>query len=89
MASEEKTLDETIDLQILAEKYGRISDLWVKGVRIDWSRLYGNVQPRRIPLPTYPFARERYWIHVDEEKAVRQCGCTSTSITASKHLRTF
>ncbi|POR27885.1 hybrid non-ribosomal peptide synthetase/type I polyketide synthase [Paenibacillus polymyxa] len=68
MASEEKTLDETIDLQILAEKYGRISDLWVKGVRIDWSRLYGNVQPRRIPLPTYPFARERYWIHVDEEK---------------------
>ncbi|MDY8047556.1 type I polyketide synthase [Paenibacillus polymyxa] len=70
MASEEKTLDETIDLQILAEKYGRISDLWVKGVHMDWRRLYGNVQPRRIPLPTYPFARERYWIHVDEEKPV-------------------
>ncbi|ADM70832.1 Polyketide synthase PksN [Paenibacillus polymyxa E681] len=70
MASEEKTLDETVGLQILAEKYGRISDLWVKGVHMDWSRLYGNVQPRRIPLPTYPFARERYWIHVDEEKPV-------------------
>ncbi|QYK68214.1 type I polyketide synthase [Paenibacillus sp. S02] len=70
MASEEKTLDETVDLQILAEKYGRISDLWVRGIHMDWSRLYGDVQPRRIPLPTYPFARERYWIHVDEEKPV-------------------
>ncbi|WDZ63581.1 type I polyketide synthase [Paenibacillus polymyxa] len=70
MACEEKTLDETVDLQILAEKYGRISDLWVKGIHMDWSRLYGDVQPRRIPLPTYPFARERYWIHVDEEKSV-------------------
>src|SRR5207253_550292 len=25
-------------------------------------RLYGDVKPRRIALPLYPFARERYWI---------------------------
>ncbi len=36
---------------------------WVRGGKIDWSILYNDSQPkpRRIPLPTYPFARERYW----------------------------
>ncbi|MBB6249462.1 SDR family NAD(P)-dependent oxidoreductase, partial [Rhodanobacter sp. A1T4] len=35
---------------------------WVKGLAFDWQRLYGAHRPRRISLPTYPFARERYWI---------------------------
>jgi polyketide synthase PksL len=29
--------------------------------------LYGERQPRRISLPTYPFARERYWVPQSEE----------------------
>ncbi|WP_230646926.1 SDR family NAD(P)-dependent oxidoreductase, partial [Bradyrhizobium sp. Leaf401] len=29
----------------------------------DWTRLYeADARPRRISLPTYPFAKERYWI---------------------------
>ncbi|MFD0727084.1 beta-ketoacyl synthase N-terminal-like domain-containing protein [Lysobacter brunescens] len=39
-----------------------IAEHWAKGVDIDWSRLYGDVRPVRMPLPTYPFARERHWI---------------------------
>jgi acyl transferase domain-containing protein/enoyl-CoA hydratase/carnithine racemase/aryl carrier-like protein/SAM-dependent methyltransferase len=47
----------------LAERdLARIAEHWAKGVDIDWSRLYGDVRPDRIPLPTYPFARERHWI---------------------------
>lgn len=42
-------------------KHGQILDLWVRGLAVDWSRLYGPVPPR-ISLPTYPFARERYWL---------------------------
>ena len=34
----------------------------MKGWSFDWQRLYGEAKPRRISLPTYPFARERYWI---------------------------
>ncbi|WP_226001952.1 type I polyketide synthase [Paenibacillus sp. BJ-4] len=64
----EEALAETIDLRNIAEKYGRLSDLWIKGVHMDWGRLYGDAQPRRISLPTYPFAKERYWISVDEAK---------------------
>ena len=42
-------------------KYGKLLDLWVKGLPFDWSALYGDARPRRVSLPTYPFARERYW----------------------------
>jgi acyl transferase domain-containing protein/SAM-dependent methyltransferase len=34
---------------------------WVGGVDVDWTRLYPGGHPRRVSLPTYPFARERHW----------------------------
>jgi amino acid adenylation domain-containing protein len=34
---------------------------WVTGANVDWAILYHGLEPRRIPLPAYPFARERYW----------------------------
>ncbi|MCM2451867.1 non-ribosomal peptide synthetase [Agrobacterium vitis] len=38
-------------------------DSWVKGAVVDWPRLvWAEEKPCRISLPTYPFARERYWI---------------------------
>ena len=41
---------------------GRLAALWVEGASIDWERLYTRAShPRRLSLPTYPFARERYW----------------------------
>src|SRR5262249_5070807 len=43
-------------------KFGKLLDLWVKGLAFDWSGLYGETRPRRLSLPTYPFARERYWL---------------------------
>jgi len=32
-------------------------ELWVKGLVFDWNRLYGDNKPKRISLPTYPFAK--------------------------------
>ncbi|MBA3774812.1 MAG: polyketide synthase dehydratase domain-containing protein, partial [Ramlibacter sp.] len=43
-------------------KHGKLLDLWVKGLPLDWQQLYGGRMPRRISLPTYPFARERHWV---------------------------
>ena len=46
-------------------KLDRLADLWVKGLTIDWSTLYagsGMARPHRISLPTYPFAREPFWV---------------------------
>ncbi|MFF8597223.1 beta-ketoacyl synthase N-terminal-like domain-containing protein [Streptomyces sp. NPDC015220] len=42
--------------------YDRALEAWTRGHAVDWSRLYPAGSPRRIALPTYPFARERYWV---------------------------
>jgi len=41
---------------------GALGQLWLAGVQIDWPGLYTAEQRCRLPLPTYPFERERYWI---------------------------
>jgi len=35
--------------------------MWVSGVDPNWSVIYGE-GCRRVPLPTYPFERQRYWV---------------------------
>ena len=42
-------------------KLDKLASLWVKGVEIEWERLYCDPRPPRLHLPLYPFARERYW----------------------------
>lgn len=41
----------------------KLAKLWSSGVEFDWTVLKrSGARPRRISLPTYPFAKERYWI---------------------------
>ena len=40
----------------------RLAPLWVEGAEIDWSQLPTAEGLRLIELPSYPFARERYWL---------------------------
>ncbi len=42
----------------ILESLGR---LWMAGVEVDWPQFYANENRRRAVLPTYPFARTRYW----------------------------
>ena len=39
-----------------------LSALYVAGIAIDWRGFDGPYQRYRVPLPTYPFQRERYWV---------------------------
>ncbi|MGD1919264.1 MAG: SDR family NAD(P)-dependent oxidoreductase, partial [Pleurocapsa sp.] len=39
-----------------------LGQLWLAGVDINWDNYYSSETPYRIPLPTYPFERQRYWI---------------------------
>jgi len=39
-----------------------LGQLWLAGIEIDWSKFYAGQQRYRVPLPTYPFERQRYWI---------------------------
>ena len=39
-----------------------LGELWLAGARVDWTGVYRYEQRRRVPLPTYPFERKRYWL---------------------------
>jgi acyl transferase domain-containing protein/acyl carrier protein len=39
-----------------------LGHLWLCGVAIDWHGFYAEERRLRVPLPTYPFERKRYWI---------------------------
>ena len=39
-----------------------VGQLWLSGLLIDWAALHAGERRRRVPLPTYPFERKRYWI---------------------------
>ncbi|MBD3314912.1 MAG: SDR family NAD(P)-dependent oxidoreductase, partial [Chitinivibrionales bacterium] len=35
--------------------------IWVNGGELDWATFYDSPPPHKVSLPTYPFARDRYW----------------------------
>ena len=39
-----------------------VGNLWLAGVEVNWSAFYSQEHRYRVPLPTYPFERQRYWI---------------------------
>jgi len=58
----DEDLQAAVEAWVIKGKYEKLVDLWVKGMIFDWNKLYGNIKPRRISLPTYPFAKECYWV---------------------------
>ncbi|KPC60798.1 hypothetical protein ADL29_27455, partial [Streptomyces chattanoogensis] len=42
-------------------KLAPLAEAWTSGLAVDWARLYEGPKPRKVALPGYPFARERYW----------------------------
>jgi phthiocerol/phenolphthiocerol synthesis type-I polyketide synthase E len=43
--------------------------LWTAGVEPDWKAFFDGEERCRIPLPTYPFERRRYWVEPVERQA--------------------
>ncbi|WP_157906712.1 SDR family NAD(P)-dependent oxidoreductase [Sorangium cellulosum] len=44
------------------ERLEVVGDLFVQGYALDYADLFAPGAYRRVPLPTYPFAREAYWV---------------------------
>ncbi|WP_460490243.1 SDR family NAD(P)-dependent oxidoreductase, partial [Bordetella tumbae] len=57
-----KELNEAVDKWVARGELETLGELWVQGLAVDWSALYGASRPSRVSLPTYPFAKERYWV---------------------------
>ena len=39
-----------------------IADLYIQGYELEFGQLFADENYSKIPLPTYPFAKERYWV---------------------------
>jgi amino acid adenylation domain-containing protein len=39
-----------------------VGRLWLTGAVIDWESFHRHERRQRLPLPTYPFERQRFWI---------------------------
>jgi acyl transferase domain-containing protein len=44
-----------------ASALGALGKLWLAGAKVDWEGFNADKR-RRVPLPTYPFERRRYWV---------------------------
>jgi acyl transferase domain-containing protein/acyl carrier protein len=66
--------DRQSDLSFLLNTLGQ---LWLSGVQIDWSGFYADERRHRIPLPTYPFERQRYWIEPQKSEQAAPTGQAS------------
>ena len=51
---------------------GTLGRLWLAGVEPDWDGYYGEERRRRVPLPTYPFERQRHWVEPKESAGKAQ-----------------
>ncbi len=65
----DKSTSEIFDQNILNEyTLEQIAHFWVAGEKIDWYKLNEGLSKKRIPLPTYPFERQTYWVPKNEQK---------------------
>jgi acyl transferase domain-containing protein len=68
MRAADETRDDT---EMLVESLGR---MWAAGAPIDWERFWSGERRRRVPLPTYPYERRRFWIERSAGDAAAAAG---------------
>lgn len=54
--------EQVSDAKVLLTTAG---ELWTTGRKIQWDALHAGDSCRRVPLPTYPFEHQRFWIEPD------------------------
>jgi acyl transferase domain-containing protein/acyl carrier protein len=73
----------------VAHLFQTLGQLWLAGVPIQWSALYADQSRHRMPLPTYPFQHQRYWIDLHRphfppsQEGLR--GISTTAPSLQKH----
>ncbi|MEH2405211.1 beta-ketoacyl synthase N-terminal-like domain-containing protein [Nostoc sp.] len=69
LTSERHPQEKQSDSRVLFTTFGQ---LWLAGVKVDWFGFYSQDKYYRLPLPTYPFERQRYWIDPPQKAAWEQ-----------------
>ncbi|MGH8259227.1 MAG: hypothetical protein ACREUG_06005, partial [Steroidobacteraceae bacterium] len=86
------SVEELLATWVAQGKHGRLLDLWVKGLSINWRTLLEKTRsalqarPRRLSLPTYPFARERHWVPATIDTSPQRVATPSHDKTAEREF---
>lgn len=48
-----------------------LGQLWANNIEVNWEAFYSEEKRHRIPLPTYPFERKRYWVDSPQERKIK------------------
>jgi acyl transferase domain-containing protein/NAD(P)-dependent dehydrogenase (short-subunit alcohol dehydrogenase family)/acyl carrier protein len=59
---EQRNRDRVIQDAVQERDLAELARLWTAGAVLNWDLLYGEKKPERTSLPTYRFAKERYWL---------------------------
>ncbi len=59
-------------LPALSAMLDGLGKLWMAGAEPDFGQYYAEEKRRRVPLPTYPFERKRFWVDPPEHKPAGQ-----------------
>src|SRR5262249_17537974 len=62
------------------ENLEALANLYVKGYNLDWELLHQGEAKQKISLPTYPFAKERYWVTTSESTFTKNVLQTVSSL---------
>ncbi|WP_144532440.1 hypothetical protein, partial [Bacillus subtilis] len=68
MLREEEEIEEGVEKWMEGGKYGKLVELWVKGVDVEWRKLYGENVGKGMRLGRYGLGKEGYWMCDDIEK---------------------
>jgi polyketide synthase PksN len=59
-----------IEVLVRENDASRLALLWTQGAVIPWRLLHADGSARVVPLPTYPFKKDRYWLSLRDQPAV-------------------
>jgi acyl transferase domain-containing protein/acyl carrier protein len=64
------------DHQVLLQALGQ---LWIAGYPVNWAGVFAHEPRQRVPLPTYHFERQRFWVDVPRPKSTAAAGVAAST----------
>jgi len=58
----QKRINDLLDGIMSTENLNSLAKEWVNGAKLDWNLLNKDTTEKYFDLPTYPFAKEKYWL---------------------------
>jgi amino acid adenylation domain-containing protein len=73
----------------LASLLFAVGEIWRMGGNVSWKEFYKGRNPSRVPLPTYPFEKQNYWIDAitHKQKAIPKSRAAVVATAASPTMQ--